>query len=183
MEENKMAVVHLRNEDGSAKCGCNVWKVHEKDENGNRIEVRKIMRRFLYFENKEKGLHATCKRCLNQVTRETSVLVPDDDLTGKVFHRSFGYDMTINVYARPIKKTAKGLWCQEVKANIDQGAWSPGGGKSSAGTTFDDNHKPFLMQKKSRPGMSGNPFIYWTGDGHDWWVSDETTTHYENHWD
>lgn len=170
-------VIHIQESDGSAKCGANVYLHHEWDKDGNVIkkEKRISMRRFLYWSSDDHP--ATCKRCLNQVKRATTEEI-SENMVGKIFHRSFGYDMTINVFAKCIKQSAKSLICQECYKNCTGEPWGPGGtGKASAGDV-DESKKPFNMYfKKSIHGFS-----YWVGAGETWGVWDGQP-HYENHCD
>lgn len=172
-----MAVIHIKEADGGAKCGCNVYIRHEWDDKGNVIKTERRIssRQFLYFATD--GRPATCKRCLNKINRpETNRL--DGNHIGRVFHRSFGYDMTINVYAKCIKQTPKSLVCQECNTVIASGdPWGPSGnGKAIAGEIKEDS-KPFNMFNKAH-----NNYNYWTGAGEHWSEWDGQAN-YENHCD
>lgn len=174
-------VVHLRNADGSAKCGCNVYWHFDYDAAGKVVgKTKKVgSRYFLYFA--KDGEKATCKRCLNEVARPEVVPVPEN-WASLVFHRSFGYDMTFNVYAKPLRKTEKGLVCQECYTAVVAG--DPNGylgdGRAVAGDLKPDE-KPFLMTFKKAAESRGG-YQYWTGDGNGWSVWDGSPN-YENHCD
>lgn len=175
--------VHLNSGDGGAKCGVNVYLdpyPNGYDKPKVNPPVRKISSRLLlYFEDLSRGRKANCKRCLNKVERAKTVEA-NDDLTGKVFHYSFGYDMTINVYAKAIKKTKKGWICRELAAIGWGNAYGPGStGKTRASNEFKKDAKPFLMLKK----LSKCGHTYFTGNGETWHLIDADESHYENHCD
>jgi len=164
-----MAVIHKKgNLDGAAACGCNVftsWKTNER-------MVSK--RQFLYFETPERP--ATCKRCLGQIKRAATAPITED-MTGKIFTRSFGYDMTFNIFCKVLKHTNKGLLCQECHTNTNgmENGWTSEG-RATAGSLKDS--KPFIMLSK----LSGYGGQYWSGGGEHWWLWDGKPR-YENHCD
>jgi len=170
-------VTHMMTENGAAKCGCNVYIHHEWDEVGNVVKEEKRVshRKFIYFA---KDTPATCKRCNNQIARPEICEIPENwkDL---VFHYSFGYDMTINEYARPIERTAKGLVCQKCHTVIVDGdPWGNRGDGRAAAGNVNEKEPHFLMTlKKSKWGSQ-----YWTGAGEHWSVWDGKPD-YENHCD
>lgn len=171
--------VHIDSGDGGAKCGLNVGYDHYP--NGYNSEkvvppVRKIYKnQFIWFANEKTPCN--CKRCLNQINRPVTV-TPTEDLTGKVFHYSFGYNMTINVFAKVIKKTAKGYICQELKGLCVKGSYDSGSVRAS--NEFSEDSKPFLMTKKRNDKYN---YEYWTGKNHHWTLVEQDQTFYENHWD
>jgi len=172
-----MVTIHVMEENGAAKCGANVFKHYEMvDGEYTFIEKRVSRRKFLYFENAEKGYAVNCKRCLNTIARpETSPIM--QDMTGTIFHRSFGYDMTINEFCQVIGQTAKGLVVQMCAVNITGDPWAPGAtGKASAGKPTG---KTFNVFKKHNPR---GKYDYWTGGGHHWSIWDGRAL-YENHCD
>ena len=171
--------IHIDSGDGGTKCGCNViYDFYPGGYNAPKVDppIRKIARRmYVYFEDPAKGREATCKRCLNKVARPTVIEITEDlnDLFSgkKVFHYSFGYDMTLNVFAKPIHKTAKGLICREI-------GWEYVGSKSVKPIgSFATDSKPFLMTRK----RSAHGSEYFTGNGQNWYIVDSDKTFYENH--
>ena len=175
--------VHINSGDGGAKCGLNVYLDHYPngwDSEKVSPPARKISKRmFVCFENKEKSLEVNCKRCLNKINRPKAKAL-DKDYVGTIFHYSFGYDMTINIFCKAIKQTAKGVLCRELNTNITGGAWSPdSSGRATAGNTFTEDKKPFLMMLKHNAKWS---YEYWTGGGNRWSIWDGKEC-YENHWD
>lgn len=179
-----MAVIHLRENDGGAKCGCNVFYRREWNKETRKYEgpdIRRIRwQTLVYFSNENNP--ATCKRCLNKINRPITEAAPEIP-TDKVFHRSFGYDMTINVFAAPIKKTAKGYICVILQPQLSGEAYAPGGGgTAAAGDTTDHSEKTFLMSLKKQI-WDGGEYKYWTGGGHQWQLEDKNNIHYENHCD
>ncbi len=178
--------VHINSGDGGAKCGLNVFLdpyPNGWDSPKVNSPARKISNRmFVYFEDKEKGIEANCKRCLNKINRPKAKNL-DKDYVGTVFHYSFGYDMTINVFAKAFKQTKKGLMCREVNVITGGDPWAPGGsGTAKAGSNFVEDSKPFLMLLKSKSFNGGNSYEYWTGGRNTWSIWDGRE-YYENHCD
>jgi len=164
-----MSVIHKHHKtiEGGAACGANIMKDYETGE-------PKLMRRFLFLE--KEGLPATCKRCCGTVKRVQTAPITED-MTGIVFHRSFGYDMTINVFAKVIRHTPKGLLCQECNANtngLEHGY--TGEGRATAGGLKTDA-KPFVMLKKATAWGE-----YWAGQGEHWSPAGNRS-YYENRCD
>jgi len=172
-----MTTIHIMEPNGAAKCGANVYKHYEMINGAYTfIEKRVGKRRFLYFENAEKGHVANCKRCLNTINRPETAAI-SEDMTGTIFHRSYGYDMTINEFCRVIKHTAKGLLVQMCSTRIDGDPLSPGAtARASAGKPTG---KSFIMLKKHNPKWK---YDYWTGGGQHWRQWDGRPC-YENHLD
>jgi hypothetical protein len=169
--------IHVKNPDGSAKCGCNVFYHYEYDDAGNvtKKEKRISSRAWVYFETD--GRPATCKRCLNKIQKPVTAAIPDC-WESLVFHYSFGYDMIINVYARPIRRTAAGLVCQVCDTAIASGEpFSPGGTGRAVAGAIKEGEKPFLMTRKAKEN-----YTYWTGKGSHWSEWDGKPN-YENHVD
>ena len=171
-------VVHAKNPDGSAKCGCNVYYHYDYDAEGKVVgKTKKVGSRYYLYFAKE-GEKPTCKRCLNEVARPEVVAVPDNWST-LVFHYSFGYDMTFNVYAKPVRKTTKGVVCVECNTNVVAG--DPNGyrgdGRAVAGDVKTDEKPFFMTLKKSKYGSE-----YWAGNGKNWSVWDGQPN-YENRCD
>lgn len=121
---------------------------------------------------------ANCKRCLGQVKQRYLPAPIEGDWKGKIFHRSYGYDMTINEYAVVIEQSEKSVLVQECSMSVidDNGR---GGGKSwpcgasPSGKKFRLFHKVFVGEK---------PHSSWAGDGHSWSVWDGQLNYY-NSWD
>jgi hypothetical protein len=96
-----------------------------------------------------------------------------------MFHRSFGYDMTINEYCKAIKQDAKSLVVQECHAHIEGDPWGPSGNGSASAGSIDPEGKTFRMFRKV--SVNGG-YEYWAGGGHTWSI-DDGRAHYENHCD
>lgn len=164
--------IHLMQNDGSYKCGSNVyisWKTNE----------RKIMAN-MYKPTSTEIEKVTCKRCLNKVNRPT-VLPITENYVGKIFHYSFGYDMTLNVYAKCIAQTDKSLTLQECHANVkdDDGR---GNGRAIAGD-IDSESKPFrvILYEKN---YGDRKYSYWAGGrAARRWTLWDGIANYHNSWD
>ncbi len=172
--------VHLALENGAAKCGANVYKHYEMiDGKYTFIEKRVSRRRLLYFENAAKGVKADCKRCLNTVQHRWLSAPINRDMTGTVFHRSFGYDMTINKYCRVISQSEKSLLVEDCGSAIVSGdPYGPGGtGKAIAGNGHGKQFRVFRKVYYTDPMRES-----FVGDGEGWSVWDGKAS-YENHCD
>jgi hypothetical protein len=172
--------VHIMEKDGAAKCGANVYYTRAWNQEKGQYEgpeIRKIsMRKSLVFSSEK--FPATCKRCLNKIERPQVIQAPEIP-ENFVFHRSFGYDMTINVFAKPIKKTPKGYLCAELTHKTVSGnSMQPGGVEVVAGAEIVQDKKPFLMTFRQK-----NNYTFWTGAGEHWDLVSISKTHYENHLD
>lgn len=173
--------VHIAEPNGAAKCGANVYRHFEYVGDKRRfIEKRISTRKLLYFENAEKGIRADCRRCLNTVVRSTKQAIAGN-MVGKLFHRSFGYDMTINVFAVCIAQGDKSLTCIETVPLYEGYAWEPGGnGKASPSAKPKEDAKPFKMYLMASEKRT---HLYWAGDGEHWSVCEPAQSFYENRCD
>lgn len=164
--------VHLLQNDGSYKCGANVylsWKTNE----------RKIMTN-MYKPTSTEINNVTCKRCLNKVNRPTIKPITEN-YVGKIFHYSFGYNMTINVYAKCLSQTDKSLMLQECHA-IVKGDNGMGNGRAVAGD-IDTNEKPFRVMQYEKDGYNSK-YSYWKGGKSRYgWSLWDGNSNYHNTWD
>ena len=113
--------IHLitNTETGELKCGANAfWRmIYEKTPDGSNNydkppigkEKKISTRKFLAGVTEPEKV--SCKRCLNTVKRPV-IMKLTDNYVGKIFHAQWGYDMTINDYAKVIKQTASTLTLQ-----------------------------------------------------------------------
>jgi hypothetical protein len=159
--------IHLNAGEGAAKCGCNIYKSWDTGE--KKISQRVWIR---LTDNREE---ATCKRCKGEVkTAETLTL--NKNYVGQIFHYSFGYDMTINVYAKCIRQSGKTLYCKECYANVKDDC-GRGAGRAVAGGIKEDEKEFKMSLKKSRWGHE-----YFAGQRRHWWLWDGKEN-YHNTWD
>jgi len=151
------AIFHL-NKDGKAKCG-----------------TRKY---FISLTNDMTQVN--CQRCLNKRSYTLEILPITENYIGKIFHYQFGYDMTLNVYAKVIRQTEKTLIAQECYtcAKDDYGR---GEGRAVAGDIKPNGeiYKIILRRKTDRWGTRQ----YFKGMGRygcDLW---DGKPNYHNSWD
>lgn len=91
------------NVDGKPKCG-------------------KVFTRFpVLTEDPDK---VTCKRCLGTVRHAKHDPIKEN-YVGKYFKHSFGYDMTINEYAKVVAQTEKSLTCVRCHASVSSANGGP----------------------------------------------------------
>lgn len=157
-----MSVIHKLKGEG-AKCGAKPW------------------RRYSGLHLTEDDARVTCKRCKGEVKSRYHNVELTENYLDKIFTYSFGYDMTINVFAKVIKQTAKTLLLKECSRHVadDDGR---GAGKAWAGEVIPDGDE-FRISKKVN---TENPemFTYWIGGGtrHSWHEWDGKAQ-YHNTWD
>lgn len=129
-----------------------------------------------------------CKRCLNTVKRECTFEPIAENMVGKIFHTSWGYDMTINEYVKVIKQDEKSLLVQEcyTKTNGQEYGWTSQG-EAMAGGVKPDGKKFRVFNKVRRYNdYKGNPAMYqmWVGKLHECatsWSLWDGKPDYENH--
>lgn len=130
-----------------------------------------------------------CKKCLGLPRRANSfpaVSTVGMDLVGKILHTSWGYDMTINNFAKVVGMTPKGVKCVMIGARVVDD-YGKGDGKAFADPSIVTS--PVFVLKVSKDTM-GNPMIkgsypfcdnskrkgYFT-------ITDSAKGHYHNTWD
>lgn len=153
--------VHLATPEGKAKCGSRSYWGY-----GTYLE-------------KLPNVPANCKRCLGKVEKRYETIAFDPSYLGKIIHRSFGYDMTFNVYAKIIKLNAKSATAIEIKTMTVAGEPYGHMGTGRVRPLHEPVGEPFIIYlKKFKQGE-------WTsivGDGNSWSLWDGQSN-YENHWD
>ena len=160
-------IIHLLQADGAAKCGVNVYQVWQTNK-------RKISNK--YFLSSENILEVNCKRCLNNGDKSESVALTENYL-GKIFSCSWGYDMTINDYAKVIKQNGACLTLQICAAHVENDN-GMGGGKSWAGEV-DPNGKIFIIrQVRTKSGHT-----HFTKAQGQYWSLWDGQKDYYNTWD
>lgn len=165
-----MSKIHL-NKNGKAKCGATPWS------KWSLMEISK---------NKE---DVTCKRCLNKVKRTSQGVKIEKDMVGRIFHTSWGYDMTINEYAKVIKQSPKSILLQMCYTRTNGLEYGPGGrGKATAGSLKPDGEKFRLFRKVRtyKDYFTGETRVdeSWAGGGQvRYWSEWDGRESYENHLD
>ena len=148
-------IMHMAKENGKPKCGqvrgWSFWVTKDPDK-------------------------VTCKKCLG-TAKHATVEPITDNMVGKVLRYSFGYDMTINVYAKVIRQTAKALVCKECYASV-QDDYGKGEGRSTCGEVKEDAKEFMIKRMKSAHG-----YEHWSGAGNCWQVERPGEKHYYNTWD
>lgn len=159
-----MSSMHLTvNDEGKVKCGAVSWGY------GPGVYATKEVEK------------VTCSRCKGTVRRTVTSGSFEGNWKGKIFHTSFGYDMTINRYAMVVKQNAKSVLVRECGAIVkdDNGC---GAGNATCGEP-DMSSKPFLIFKKMRDYGNGRPpSESYVGDG-TWWTEWDGKKNYHNTWD
>lgn len=107
---------------------------------------------------------------------ENKPIAPSEDLVGKVFWTSFGYDMTINEYIKVIAVGNKSVTCVEVERRVEDD-YGRGAGKSWP--TDEVKGEPFkcLVKKGFRDGEARL-----VGKGESWSEHDGKANYF-NTWD
>ncbi len=156
--------IHKDKGDGNAKCGATRWR-------GGAPWVDSAFTRKL-------GYTANCKRCLGTVKRTTAPAVIMENMIGKIFHTSWGYDMTINEYAKVIKQSPKSILLQECYRAVsdDNGM---GNGRATTDGELKPNGEQFRLFKKTT--AYGDR---WSGGGQcRYWSEWDGRSSYHNTWD
>lgn len=156
--------IHI-NKNGKAKCGATPWS------------------RYGYLNLTEDKSQANCKRCLGTVERQSQSATISQNLVGKIFHTSWGYDMTINEYAKVVKQSEKSILLQECYAAVsdDNGM---GGGRATTDGTLKPNGDKFRLYKKVRKMHDGRTYESWAGGGQcRYWSEWDGQSSYHNTWD
>ena len=161
-------IIHKDRGDGSPKCG--TWS------------------RLPWVEgdySKSKGFEVNCKKCLGTTKQTTKSVSITENMVGKIFRTSWGYDMTINEYAKVIKQSDKSILLQECYA-IVKDDYGKGAGRAKAGGLKEDGKK-FRLSLKERDTGYGKPYTYWAGHLHgsgvDYWSEWDGQESYHNTWD
>lgn len=164
-------ITHLKTSDGKAKCGSTPYHRYSS---------------LLLSDDKSQ---VTCKRCLGTVTRSTVTAPIEGNMVGKIFHTSYGYDMTINEYVKVIGQTEKSLLVKECYA-IVRDDYGLGGGNAVAGGLKKDG-KEFRIFRKVRTWT--NPYTQETNTWESWvgslhqcansWSLWDGRPDYHNTWD
>lgn len=108
-----------------------------------------------------------------------------EDMIGKIFHRSWGYDMTINDYVRVIDQTPKSLVVKECKVRVENDTGHGQGTAEPTGIKEDgEQFRMFKIQKTWKDYYTGEErtAINWVGGSHTWWLWDGKAN-YQNSWD
>jgi hypothetical protein len=154
--------IHL-NKNGKAKCGATPWS------------------RYSWLNLTDDKKQVDCKRCLGTVKKPAAVAKITENMIGKIFHTSWGYDMTINEYVKVIGQTDKSLLVQECTTASNGLEYAPGSvGKAWAGGLKKDGKQFRLFRRVTSWGD------YWKGSLHssaDIWSLWDGTPDYENHLD
>ena len=143
-----------------AKCGATTW--------------RKWSLNLVLTTDKTK---VNCKRCLGTVKRTVQPTAINENMIGKIFHTSWGYDMTINEYAKVIKQSPKSILLQKCYANVtdDNGQ---GNGSATAADIKPDGEQFRLFKKTTSYGER------WAGGGQcRYWSEWDGKANYHNTWD
>lgn len=163
-----MSKVHL-NKDGRAKCGASPWGSG-----------------YIALSNDQKKV--TCKRCLNKVVRKAQSVEVKEDMLGKIFHSSFGYNMTINEYAKVIKQSPKSILLQMCVVNVEND-YGRGDGKASTDGHLKKDGRQFRLYKKVKEFTDyktgeKKSYTYWAGGRDcDSWSEWDGQENYHNTWD
>lgn len=156
--------IHKDKGDGTSKCGATGW--------GGRT----LWLDCTYTRNL--GYTVNCKRCLGTVKQTRKPAAIKENLLGKIFHTSWGYDMTINEYAKVIKQSPKSILLQECYAAVsdDNGL---GGGRATTDGTLKPGGDQFRLYKKTT--SCGET---WAGGGEcRYWSEWDGRESYHNTWD
>lgn len=152
--------IHLKTPLGKAKCGSTPWNRHY----GLSLSEDRTL--------------VDCKRCLGTVKRTTQPAQIAENMIGKIFHTSWGYDMTINEYAKVIKQSPKSILLQECYRAVsdDNGM---GNGRATTGGELKPNGEQFRLFKKT------TAYGYrWSGGGQcRYWSEWDGRSSYHNTWD
>lgn len=153
--------IHLKTPLGKAKCGSTPWDS-----------------RYGSLSLSEDRAQVNCKRCLNTVKRTRKPAVITEDMIGKIFHTSWGYDMTINQYAKVIKQSPKSILLQECLADVKDDC-GRGAGTATTQGSLRLNGEQFRLYKKTTPWGTS-----WAGGGEcRYWSEWDGKASYHNTWD
>lgn len=165
-----MYTIH-KNKDGIAKCGA------------------KPYHRYMDLVKTDDDTKVTCKRCNGTIQRKSECAPIDKNMIGTIFHTSFGYDMTINVYVKAIEQSDKSVLVKECCANVSDD-YGMGGGHATAGGLKKDGQM-FRIFRKIRNYT--NPYTKVTNTSEEWvgklhssatsWSIWDGKANYHNIWD
>lgn len=151
--------IHI-NKDGKAKCGATPWS------------------RYSWLNLTDDPTKADCKRCLGTVKRTVLPAEITENMIGKIFHTSWGYDMTINEYAKVIKQSPKSILLQECYRSVENDDGRGNGRATTMGTLKPDGEQFRLYKKTSKYGDR------WAGGGEcRYWSEWDGRESYHNTWD
>lgn len=120
----------------------------------------------------------TCKRCLGTVERTTKPAEITENMIGKIFHTSWGYDMTINEYAKVIKQSPKSILLQECTRDVKDDYGQGAGRATTNGHLVKDGEQFRLYKKTTSYGET------WAGGGEcRHWSEWDGRESYHNTWD
>jgi len=150
--------IHL-DKQGKAKCGSTPWGHNWLNLTADRSK-------------------ANCKRCLGTVKRTVKPAGIKEDMVGKIFHTSWGYDMTINEYAKVIKQSPKSILLQECYRGIKNDNGMGNGKATTDGTLKPEGEQFRLFLKTTNYGER------WAGGGRcRYWSEWDGRESYHNTWD
>lgn len=158
--------IHLATQEGKAKCG-----------------ARSYWGYGTYLE-KLPNAPANCKRCLGKVQQRYETVEPPKEALGKIIHRSWGYDMTFNEYAKITKLNAKSAVAVPMKVMTNGGEYGYGG-TGKARPIHEPKGESFIVYfRRFRGELYGqtSTHIAIVGQGEHWsyWKGE---SNYENHVD
>ena len=151
-------IVHIQKQDGSPKCGSMRW--HGMP---------------LYYANETRP--ATCKRCLNAGFKPQAVTITEN-FVGKIFHTSWGYDMTFNEFAVVISQSETAITLQMCHTRTNGDEY----GHLSQGKAWTDG-KPTGKKFTLRKVTTKYGATHWTTYKHHYWSEWDGRPMYENHID
>jgi len=161
------SAVHLTNDGEKAKCG-----------------ARSYYRSGMLYITDDRD-RVTCKRCLGTVEKTSAIAELTGDYVGKIFTYSFGYDMTINVFAKVVRQTKKTLFLQEVEMSVSDDC-GQGSGRAEASPEITENGVEYpiiegskIIKAQKRVYPYGE---YWVSGRHHWYEWDGKPK-YHNTWD
>lgn len=161
-------MIHLK-QGNKVKCGSRPWRGSFN---------------FLVTEDKSE---VNCKRCLGTVKKTVSWAPIKENMTGKIFHCSWGYSMTINEYVKVIKQTEKSLIVQECYPEVKNDDGRGSGRATTSGQLMKDA-QPFSIKLRERVDYQGKTYRSWVGNmpgnsSAGWWQEWDGKENYHNTWD
>lgn len=157
--ERRYMAIHI-DKQGKAKCGATPYS------------------RYGWLNLTTDKSKANCKRCLGTVKRTVQPKVIKENMVGKIFHTSWGYDMTINQYAKVIKQSPKSILLQECVAEV-RDDYGRGAGRAKTSGHLKKDGDQFRLYKKVTPYGER-----WAGGGQcRYWSEWDGTESYHNTWD
>lgn len=162
--------IHADKGNGQAKCGATPW---------GRMGALWIDSTY----TRNLGYKVNCKRCLGTVKKNARSAEIKENMIGKIFHTSWGYDMTINEYAKVIEQSPKSILLQECTRSVRDDYGRGAGRATTLGTLKPDGEK-FRLYKKVRTNYNGTEYETWAGGGEvRYWSEWDGKESYHNTWD